>query len=156
MGSLHLLSLLTLALKLRRFIYTAKPEASVRTVGRPAKPGDGAPFSMVSNSPSHGGSENWSPGRATVDRLGGKEHFITNKPIRAAPPIPEHFYILFPLSCSGLQHHCWSLSAGCFSTQSSQQRQAQPMQTAAHEKQAQHKQTRFKDSQWPEWRGRQE
>lgn len=27
------------------------------------------------------------------------------------------------------------------------------MQTAAHEKQAQHKQTRFKDSQWPEWEG---
>lgn len=39
----------------------------------------------------------------------------------AAPPTPEHFSILFPLSRSRLQHHCWSLSSGCFSTQSSKQ-----------------------------------
>lgn len=92
-----------------------------RTAGKPAKPREGAPFSTLSNSPSHRGSYYWSPGRATVDRLGRKEHFITHKPIMAAPPIPELFPILFPLSRSRLQHHCWSLSSGCFSTQSSKQ-----------------------------------
>lgn len=116
MGSLRVLSLLTLALKVGRYFYTAKPW--VRTVRRPAKPQEKAHHSPLWATTPPTWSDYWSPGKATVDRQGGKEHFITHKPTLTLPPSPEHLYTPFPLSCSTLQHRGWSLSSGCFSSYS--------------------------------------